>query len=437
MPSIQPIDVITYAQSDPASLSTKVAPPYDVLDEGPKRTLLERDPHNIVEIDLPVTPPKTVGPDEAYAGAADVMQRWLHEGVLRRHDKPCLVAYEQAYTIDGQSLARRGLFVGCGLEDFNQPNGVFRHEMTIPGGVNDRYKLTEATGAQLSPVFSVFDDPQAEVVGMLSAWFDDTPADLDATTEHDSVRHRCWLIDDASTIEKVTRWFASRPVFIADGHHRYTTALKFHRDHPDLPAAGKCLMVLVAAQDPGMIVRATHRVVTGLTDLTAERLQLEIAEVGGMKLEATDHGADGLADMAAWLATSDVGRHAMGLFEPSSGQTFALTYVDDDPLGTSHADRPGVWRGLDVAVLQHHLIEQVVGPVFAKRGMEDVAVKYTAEASAVKDLAHAGPGRLGVLMQPTPLESVMAVAEADDVMPPKSTFFYPKLASGLAIHPVK
>ena len=431
MPRILPIDVVTYAQGDEKSLSTKVAPPYDVLDEGPKRDLLKRDDHNIVKIDLPVTPPKTVGPDSAYAEAAEVFKAWLDKGVLKRYDQPCVVAYEQVYELAGQTLARRGLFAGCGLEDFNQPNGVFRHEMTIPGGVNDRYKLTEHTAAQLSPVFSVFDDPDAVVVAKLSEYFDDAQPDLEAVTEHDNVRHRCWRVDDDATLADLETWFAQRPVFIADGHHRYTTALKFHRDHPEMPAAEKGLMVLVAAQDPGMVVRAYHRVVIGLQNFTMDALQKACGELGGFQLEKTSHGEGGLDDLFESLPAA--GFHGMGLFDPGTGDSFTLTYTDPDPLASSHASRPAVWRQLDVAVLQHHLIEHVLMPRF---GGDAVEVRYTAELPEVVSMSRDAPGRLGVIMQPTPLESVMDVARADDVMPPKSTFFYPKLASGLVVHPV-
>ena len=431
MPRILPMDVVTYATGDRASLSTKVAPPYDVLDDGPKQQLLARDPHNIVEIDLPVTPPKTVGPDEAYQAAAKTYKKWLDEGVLKRHDKPCVVAYEEQYEFAGQTLSRRGLFAGCGLEPFNQPNGIFRHEMTIPGGVNDRYKLTEATGAQLSPVFSVFDDPDAAVVSMLSPWFDGKPADLEAHTEHDDVLHRCWIVDDEDVLKKLETWFAERPAFIADGHHRYTTALKFHEDHPEMPAAEKGLMVLVAAQDPGMIVKAYHRVVTGLQNFSIDALQKACDELGGVKLEKTTHGVGGLP--AFFDELPKFGFHAMGLFDPETKGTYALSYADPDPLASSHASRPNVWRELDVAVLQHHLVEHVLMPRF---GGEDIEVKYTAELPDLVSMSGEAPGRLGVIMQPTPLKSVMDVARADDVMPAKSTFFFPKLASGLVIHPV-
>jgi len=444
MPKVLPIDLITFAPTDAASLSTKIAPPYDVLDEGPKQELLAKDPHNIVEIDLPVTPPKTVGPDEAYQQAAQTLALWLEQGVMIQRDQPAIVAYEQQFELAGQTFARRGLFAGIGLEEFNQPGGIFRHEMTIPGGVNDRYKLTEASKTQMSPVFSVFDDAQGEIVELLSKWFDNSEPDFQATTTHDNVTHRCWIVDTPDTLAGIEQWFTGKPIYIADGHHRYTTALKLSQDHPDLPSAGKCLMVLVAAQDPGMIVRATHRVVTGLGSLGMEQLRRELTEiVGPVEIESTSHTLDevGLKALSEELPRHD--HHAMGLIEPSEGRAYILRFTDADPLAKRFSDKPAVWRKLDVAILQHGIVEGVLAPKFAQ-GVElgeaasdqPLKVLYTADASEAASMTQAQPGRLGIIMQSTPLESVMAVAQADEVMPPKSTFFYPKLASGLVLHPV-
>jgi hypothetical protein len=180
-----------------------------------------------------------------------------------------------------------------------------------------------------------------------------------------------------------------------------------------------------------MVVRAYHRVITGLQGFSIDALQKACDELGGFTLTRTDHGPDKLD--ALFEALPAAGFHGMGLFEPETQSTYLLSYADPDPLAASHASRPAEWRQLDVAVLQHHLVEHVLMPRF---GGDDVAVKYTAELPEVASMSREAPGRLGVVMQPTPLASVMDVARADDVMPAKSTFFYPKLASGLVVHPV-
>ncbi|MEM1099635.1 MAG: DUF1015 domain-containing protein [Planctomycetota bacterium] len=412
MPQFHAIPTVRFPD---AELTPKIAPPYDVLDEGPKRALLERDPNNVVAIDLPVTPPKTVGPDAAYEQAAATMRDWLASGVLVRDDAPAMVAYEQVYDVDGQTMRRRGLFGGVGLEPFNQPRGVFRHEMTIAGGIGDRTKLTRATHAQLSPIFGVFRDPQTQVAELLSPYFDGREPDAAGKTD-DGTTHRVWWVRDEAVHDTLAAFFADTEVYIADGHHRYTTALELSDQlKVDLPGAAQCLFVLVAAEDPGMIVLPTHRVLCGLTGMTTAKL------------------ADLLSGHDDFRIVEDVDAAMFGLYDPTTKHTVGVDPSRDDVLAAYLPDKPEVWRKLDVAILHAGLIERVFKPAF---GPDCLSFKYTADADEMKRFAGAEPGRLGVVMRATPLSSVMDVSLANEVMPPKSTYFYPKMATGLVIHPL-
>lgn len=416
MPKLLPIQAVCFAGG--GDVSTKIAPPYDVLDAGPKAELLERDAHNIVAVDLPVTPPKTVGPAAAYTAAGDLYRQWLREGVLTRDDRPGVVVVEQVYELDGQTVRRRGLFAGLGVEEFNRSGGgIFRHEMTIAGGIGDRTKLMEATSAQLSPIFGIFADPQKSAVKLLNKICESRGPDLHGTTANDGVTHRAWRVHDEATLSTLTDFFGETDVFIADGHHRYTTARQFAKDHPELPGAGSCLFVLVAAEDPGMVVWPTHRVLCGLQEFMWSELEAILA-------------ADERCVLGGDPATS-----RFALFDPVSGNTVGLDTVGD-VLAEAFGDKPEVWRTLDVAVLHEWLIQRVLRPNF---GGESVVFKYTADVDEMKRLAaeaDSAGARLGVVMRSTPLESVMAVSRAGEVMPPKSTYFYPKLATGLVINPL-
>lgn len=424
MPDICAFSAI--CSSTRGDLSSRIAPPYDVLDEGPKQALLDQDAHNIVAIDLPVTPPKTVGPDEAYVQAGQLLKMWLNEGVLKQLSGSVLFAYEQEYDLQGRTMKRRGIFAGVKLEEFNQPNGVFRHEMTIQGGIDDRYKLMEATGAQMSPVFSIFNDPQAEVAAMLNDVFEGDSTYFGKTD--DGVMHRCWVIEDEAMIKSLQKFFTSREVFIADGHHRYTTALKFHEDHPDLEGATHCMMVLVAAEDPGMVVLPTHRVICGLQGFSMAKLREVIADMDTVELmEGGSH--EDLAAMEASLPAANP--NAMALIDFQGDESVLFRGANDDPLLSFLPDKPEVWRKLDVAVLHELLIDRILRPHF---GGDTITFKYTADLDAMKQLAGQEPGRLAVVMQSTPLQSVCDVSRANEVMPPKSTFFYPKLATGFVIN---
>ena len=430
MPTLHPIQALRFA-GESADLSTRIAPPYDVLDEAPKRRLLDRDPRNIVAVDLPVTPPKTVGPPEAYDGAARTLRDWVDAGVLRRDRLPAVYAYEQVYTVGEQRFRRRGLFCGLGVEPFNQPHGIWRHEHTIKAGTDDRMLLMRATRCQLSPIFGVFHDEAGRVVRLLDAAFARAP-DFHGRTDNDAVEHRCWVVDDAGTIESLRSFFADRDVFIAHGHHRYTTALNYSNAHPENPAAGVCLFVLVAIEDPGMIVLPTHRVVTGLEGLSPDALTRAVAQRSDLQIEPTAHGVDAPADLAAELPRA--GHHAMGLYLPGQPKLWRLAVTGDDPLGPILPDKPEVWRKLDVAILHELVIDRTLRPRF---GGDGVAFKYTADLDAMRAMTDAAPDRLGVIMQPTALPDVCAVSLANEVMPPKSTYFYPKLATGLVINPLR
>lgn len=448
MPELRPIQAVRFTpgsstpgSSNPGSsgadISRKIAPPYDVLDAGPKAELLERDPHNVVAIDLPVTPPKTVGPDSAYAAAGELYRQWLSDGVLERDDLPGVVVYEQVYQLGAHTVRRRGLFAGLGVEEFNRKGGgIHRHEMTLAGGVGDRTKLMEATRAQLSPIFGIFPDPRPRrVVGtILDAVCDAREPDFFGTTDNDGVQHRCWSVNDADTLATLTDFFRATDVFIADGHHRYTTALQFAKDHPELPGADSCLFVLVAAEDPGMVVWPTHRVICGLQafDFTT---MLDTIEADGRfdVRESTDEDAD--------LSTA-----RFILYNPGNPETTYGVWLKGEPwnrtsqeLGSKRRVElpPGPRAQLSVSVLHDLLIDGLLRPRF---GGDTVTFKYTADQKEMQQWAAAGSspsdGRVGVVMSHTSLQSVMDVSLADEVMPPKSTYFYPKLATGLVINPL-
>ncbi|MDH3584285.1 MAG: DUF1015 domain-containing protein [Phycisphaerae bacterium] len=429
MPILQPIQAIFYDRPADGDISAKIAPPYDVLDEQPKRRLLDRDSHNIVAIDLPVTPPKTVGPDSAYEQAGQCFEQWLEEGILERSGDPVLVAYEQKFEVGGADYARRGLFAVVEAEPFNRAGGgVFRHEMTIPTGTEDRLKLMEATSAQLSPVFGVYADPEHDVAQLLDPVYRTDP-DLRGTTTHDQVEHRCWVLDDPTLTSKLEAIFRDRDVYIADGHHRYTTALNYQQAHGDAAKPSGCLMVLVCLSDPGMIVLPTHRLITGLGQFSLDELAQKLAADGRASLAPISR-SDLTADSVPELLQSS-GHHAMLLLGPGPGEAAVFSTTSQDPLADLMPDKPSVWRTLDVAVAHELLIDRILRPHF---GEGSPGVKYTADLGELQRLQLAEPGALGVVLQPTTLEAVCAVAAADEVMPPKSTFFFPKLATGLVIH---
>lgn len=445
MPQIRPIPAIHYAAAAGADLSAVIAPPYDVLDAESKAALLARSEHNIATVDLPHLPAKTVGPDQAYAQAGATFRSWLAQGVLTRRQKPALFVYQQTYEARGQTYRRQGLVANVRIQPFGRAGAeagkgaVFPHEQTFSEPKEDRLKLMRATEAQLSPIFGLYGDvagsglPLGQVVESSAATFH-------GTTANDQVLHEVWTVDDPEQIGQFVEAMAGVDAFIADGHHRYTTAMNYRQALIDsqgsLPGgadrpANWCLFVLVSMSDPGMIVLPTHRVFGGMSSFRLEAF--ERAFQGRLAIRRQS-GTD-LAALERQLPSA--GPHAIGLYNPAEPESplSIITSVDDDPLAATHGDRSPAWRALDVAIVQHLIVEQICQPTFCDPGKQ-VKWRFPHTLSELKCQADAPQNQLGLIMQPTPLASVQLVCSANEVMPQKSTFFFPKLATGLIINPL-
>ncbi len=467
MPRIQPIDAIVYDAPTGADVSLKIAPPYDVLDAASKADLLARDEHNIVKVDLPHTPAKTLGPDEAYENAGKTFRDWLERGVLVKRDRPALFVYQQTFAVGDVTYKRRGLIANVAVQPFGPApdghGGVYPHEQTFSAAKQDRLKLMTATGAQLSPIFGLYSDPEGRVQPLLDSIADASggrggPTAHGHTLVDPDVQHDVWAVDDADTLSALQDVLRDADVFIADGHHRYNTAINYRQQTidageiaADAPSGGHpadwCMFVLISMQDPGMVVLPTHRVLGGMNGFSVEAMVT--ASYGRLKAEPFAGG-----DAAALeAALPSHGPHAMGLVERQDGgqkRLWVLTTTENDPLAATHGDKSEAWRGLDVAVLQHLIVEQVCQPTFGT-GDEPLAWKFPHQLSQLGGLLADDPAaagvsgsgktdngyQLGVILQATPLDSVRQVSEAGELMPQKSTFFYPKLATGFVVNPVK
>ena len=282
MAEVQPFRALHYDLERTGGLQAVAAPPYDVIDADQRAALVARSPHNVVEIDLPVDP---AGGDP-YAHAAATLDAWRSDGVLARDDEPALWALEQGYTgPDGHRRTRRGFFARVRVEDYG-PGRIRPHERTHPGPKEDRLRLTRATRANLSPIFSLYDDPAGAAWGAVEPHLAGAP--WGEVSDEDGTRHRLWRVSDAGAGEAVRETLRDTELLIADGHHRYETARVFHEEG----GAGHVLMCLVSLQDPGLTVFPTHRLLTGLKDDSAKQQAIretltrdfEVEEVGAGEL---------------------------------------------------------------------------------------------------------------------------------------------------------
>ncbi|GAB4108590.1 MAG: DUF1015 domain-containing protein [Phycisphaeraceae bacterium] len=440
MPELKPVPAVTFATHDGKDISDRIAPPYDVLDHESKARLVAQSPNNISVIDLPHLPAKTVGPDEAYVGAGETYRRWLEQGVLIRRDQPAFFVYQQTYTVQGQMFKRRGLIGNVKVQPFGPSpdgkGGIHPHEQTFSAAKEDRLKLMRATQAQLSPIFGLYSDPDQTVGRLLDEVIGVGEPTFFGKTHDDDVLHEVWAVDDEARVAAFREALEPKDLFIADGHHRYNTALNYYNE---LKASGRpignaayCLFVLVSMQDPGMIVLPTHRVIGNMPGFDFDRFR----QVAEGRLNITPVAGTDPAELEKTLDASDH-PHAFGLYVPSVADAplYLATTVEDDPLKTTHANHSDAWRQLDVAIVQHLIVEQVCQPTFVRPG-ETIAWKFPHEIDQLKTLCDSGVYQLGLVLRATPLDSVRRVSEAGELMPQKSTFFFPKLATGLIVNPL-
>ncbi len=440
MPDLQPIPAVTFSTQAGNDLSDRIAPPYDVLDHASKGRLVAASPNNISVIDLPHLPAKTVGPDEAYTGAGETYRRWLEDGILEHRDAPAFFVYQQTYTVAGQTFKRRGLIGNVKVQPFGPSpdgkGGIHPHEQTFSAAKEDRLKLMRATQAQLSPIFGLYSDPDMTIGNLLAAVIDSDEPTYIGRTSDDGVLHETWAVDDAPRVAGLQNAIQNKDLFIADGHHRYNTALnhfnELNEQGTPVGNAAYCLFVLISMQDPGMIVLPTHRVLGNMPNFSLDAFK----KASQGKLEITAIPGTDPAQLEQALADCDH-PHAVGLYDPSNPDAplAIATTIEEDPLLTTHGNQSVAWRQLDVAIVQHLIVEQLCQPNFCKPD-EAVTWKFPHEISQLKELADTHDYQLGLVLRATPLESVRLVSEAGELMPQKSTFFYPKLATGLVVNPL-
>ena len=434
MAQIRPFAGIRYSKKIGPDISNLIAPPYDVLDAAGKQRLQAAHPQNIVTVDLPHLPAKTVGPDTAYTKANDTLQSWLSAGILQRDHKPAIYPYSQTYTHGGRTFHRRGMIVLVKLSPFGEGH-VVPHEKTYPDAITDRLKLTTATRTQLSPVFGLFSDPKSQVTGALYK----NLSKPETTATFDGVQNDLWTVIDSETENAVIDLMGARPIYIADGHHRYTMALQYQKNAiaahggpiPPAHPANFCMFNLVGMQDDGLLILPTHRLISGLVNFNIAALKAALAPVATVTdLEVPEPELPTYIDHILPKQPPNT----FGLFDGKTRRTHQITFTQPDVLKSIEPTHSQAWRELDVAIVQSYLLDQVLKPKFAN-GVEP-GRGYTAYANEVAPMTDGNKYQIALLLKSTPLHALEELGKTNEVMPPKSTFFYPKLATGMVLNPL-
>ena len=417
MADVQPLRALHYDPSVVGALADVVAPPYDVIDAGQRAALIARSPFNVVAVDLPR------GDPDPYASARELFESWQLQGALVRDGEPALWAHTQDYSgPDGQALTRRGFFCRVRIEEYG-PGRVRPHERTHPGPKEDRLRLTRATRANISPIFSLYSDPSH------AAWDALAPATREVpwgeVADSDGTVHRLWRVSEPAAIAAVQAATRDAELLIADGHHRYETMQAYAQEIGGEGDHRYILMCLVALEDPGLTVFPTHRLVRGMDDARrsalAQALQRDFAR--------TEVPIEQLAPPAGGAPLQ------LGYIDDRDERTYRLTLKDQAIADAVLGGHGEAYRRLDTGVLEALLLKGALG-----LSDEDIShfnglfyARDTAEAVA---MVRSGEYQAAFLMRPTPVAQVRDVAAAGENMPPKSTYFFPKLLTGLLFNPL-
>jgi uncharacterized protein (DUF1015 family) len=421
MADVQPLRALHYDLAVTGPLGDVVAPPYDVIDPAEREALAARSPFNVVHVDLPVEPSEGGDP---YEHAAEVLRGWRESRALARDPTPALWELSQEYeTPDGAAHVRRGFFARVRVEDYG-PGAIRPHERTHPGPLEDRLRLTRATKTNLSPIFALHPDPGATVRQALEAGREEAP--FGEFTDEQGTRHRLWRVSGPGASETVTGALAEAELLIADGHHRYETARAYADEVGGEGPHRYVLMCLVALEDPGLAVLPTHRLVRGLDSHRQEALAQALRR--DFEIEEIEPGA------LAPPPDGD-GRLRLGYIDSHFQRAFRLTLRDQEVADAALAEHSEPYRHLDTAVLEALLPKGALG-------LDDEAIDhldglgYARDDAEALELVRSGEYDAAFFMRGTPIAQVREIAASGENMPPKSTFFHPKVPTGLLFNPL-
>ena len=411
MADLQPLRTLRYEPAAVGSLADVIAPPYDVIDEAMRAELAARSPYNVVHVDLP----------ESYGQAAATLREWRAAGVLVQEDEPAVWVLRQDYTApDGAGRSRTGFFARVRVDEYG-PGRIRPHERTHPGPKEDRLSLTRATRTNLSPVFTLFPDSDG-IAERATAHL--TAAEPFATVDGDTL----WRSSDEDLIAELQMALADAELLIADGHHRYETARVYADEVGGEGAHRYVLMLLCALSDPGLLVFPTHRLLTGLKDSSEKQIAIRDVLRGHFEIEE-------LGDTSRLEPPAGDGRVAFGYMDSFFKRPFRVTLKDQATADRALRGLPEPYRRLDTAVLEALVLRGAL-----KMSEDDISdlrgLHYSKDLDDAIEAVESGRADAGFFMRPTPVEQVREVAATGESMPPKSTYFYPKVPTGLVFNPL-
>ena len=432
MAEIHPLNGIRYNAKLFKDLAEVICPPYDIISAQQQGELYERSPYNFVRVEYGQETPQDSPSDNRYTRAADFLEQWLKNGVMTVDSSPSIYIDDHYFVHKGKEMKRRGIVVRIRLEEWHRMI-VRPHEGTLSGPKADRINLIRALKANTSPILSMYEDRDKTIRKVMARTIVDKP--LARVRKLEGERHDLWAITKPDALNQIISALKDEPIYIADGHHRYESALVYQREqtaiHPDAApdaAYNFVMMTLVDFDDPGLLILPPHRLLRGLSQSRLDELKSELPaffEVGKLPFKSADtwHKLD------QWQSTGD-GQRLVGF--GLDGDNFLLLTLRDFEAAARFMPsfRTDIYKKLDVSLVDHIILEEMLG--IKPEGESGIAFNYDREDSVRK--VQSGEFQLAFLIKPVRSETIKAISDASDRMPRKSTYFYPKLPSGLVVN---
>lgn len=434
MAEIRPFCGIRYDQSKVGDMAAVICPPYDIITPRMQQELYHQSQYNFVRVEFGRELPQDDDIDNKYTRAAATLEQWLKQEILLTEEKPAVYLHDHYFVYQGQEYRRRGIIVTVRLEEWSE--AVIRpHEGTMTQPKGDRLNLLWALQANTSPIFTLFEDIDGQVSSLLVAQERDEPVLEVGSAGGEG--HRIRAVTDAGVVREISRYLAGQPLYIADGHHRYESALHYLRERQTCSGelAGNepyhfVMMTLVPLDDPGLVVLPAHRLVRGMTRITLSELRdklkvfFDIEELP-LPLPHVWEKVD------AWRA-EETDAVKLVLFGMDRESVYLLTLRDfaaaSKMMPYFHSE---IYKRLDVSILDHVILEELMG---LRRDQEEVSLGYCYDRQEAVNKVREEEYQLAFLLSPVKTAVIKAIADAGDRMPRKSTYFYPKLPSGLLCH---
>lgn len=440
MATITPFQGILYNQAKAGRIADLVCPPYDIISHDEQQELYRKSPYNVVRLEFGLASPGDTDEDNRYTRAAALLDEWLKSDVLRRSGQPAFYIYEMDYTAGGKHRKLRGFICLVRIEDYD--SGVVKpHETTLSGPKTDRLNLLRACKAGFSQIFSLFSDPEGRIPDILGKVRGKPEREV---KNGDGTIHRVWPLTDRNDIDAIMREMADKPFFIADGHHRYDTALNYRNERRKAAASftgeepyNFTAMFLARMEDPGLTILPAHRVLFNLNKFQPRQFEEDLNRFFNIerfdftkKSEATDRRT-----VLETMAHRSDHAHVFGMRVKGEHSYYLLTLRNEADMDALLPDKSPAYRRLDVSILHHLIIDRLLG-IRMETHKLGLNIEYIKDADEADKRVHDGATEIVFFMNPTKVSEVKEVAAAGERMPQKATYFYPKLLTGLVMHKI-